>query len=346
MRGAVLLAVAALASAAAPAGRPVTAERARFLMGTTCRVEAAHTTRDLATRAADDALDEIARWESILSDYDPASELSRLNARGSSEAVPCSRELFGFLETSAGMSRETGGAFDITVGPLVDAYALRSGGRWPASREIAAARARTGSQKLALDPAGATARFLAVGMKLDPGAIGKGYALDAAARILERRGVAWGLIDFGGQISVVGAGLDGCGVEIAVASLGRDEPATRTLWLSGGSASTSGNDERGLIVGGRPLGHILDPRTGLPAAGAISVTVVAKSATVADALSTALFVLGPGRGEAVARRFGAEALFTVSADGGGTRALATPGFERLARTTCAPGPPAPGASIR
>ncbi|MBI3449329.1 MAG: FAD:protein FMN transferase [Acidobacteria bacterium] len=343
---ATLAAAALLSAVPAAAGSAVTAERARLLMGTTCRVEAAHTTRDLAARAADAALDEIARWESILSDYDPTSELSRLNARAPDGGVPCSRDLFGFLEASARLSAGTDGAFDITVGPLVDVYALRAGGRWPGESEIAAALARTGSPRMALDPATSSARFLAAGMRLDPGAIGKGYALDAATRLLEERGVAWGLIDFGGQIAVVGAGLDRCGVEIDLASRGRDEPAARTIRLAGGSASTSGNDERGLVVDGRLLGHILDPRTGLPASGSLSVTVVAKSATVADALSTALFVLGPERGFAVARRFGVEAAFTIpAADGGVPRTAATPGFERLERTTCAPGPPAPAAPI-
>jgi thiamine biosynthesis lipoprotein len=319
-------------------GRADTAERARYLMGTVCRIEAGHPLPDRAAPAIEAALDEVARWESILSDYDPESELSRLNAGATGGTFTCTRDLFAFLTESLDLSARTGGAFDITVGPLVDLYDLRNGGRWPAASEVRAALARTGWRRLGLDPAARTASFLTAGMRLDPGAIGKGYALDAAASVLRDRRVGWAVLDFGGQILVVGAGPSGCGVPIAIAAAGRSAPAAGRVFLRNASASTSGNDERGRIVDGRELGHILDPGSGAPANRALSVTVVAPTATLADAMSTALFVMGPDEGMRIAGGAGIEAIVTTGR-GGGTASRSTPGLDRLTRESCEAAPP-------
>jgi len=316
--------------------RGETAERARYLMGTTCAITADHSSREKAVSAIEAAFTEISRWESILSDYDDRSELSGLNASRKGEPFRCSEDLYGFLSRSLSLAAATRGAFDITVGPLVDLYAVRHGGRWPESRQIREALHSTGSGRLRLDPGSRTATFLEVGMRLDPGAIGKGLALDAATRLLRERGVAWAVLDFGGQIAVLGAGPGGCGVPVEIAPLGRDSARRTIVYLADASASTSANDERGLIVDGRPLGHILDPRTGLPADRVTSVTVVAPAGAVADALSTAFFVMGAGEPGAheIFLRFGAEGLFTLR-DADGYRTRPTPGFERLTHDRCA-----------
>lgn len=324
--------------------RAEAAERARYLMGTVCRIAADHRLPGRTAPAIEAAFDEIARWESILSDYDDGSELSRLNASETS-TFRCSPDLLGFLSLSLSLAAETDGAFDITVGPLIDLYALRSRGRWPPAAEIEGALKRTGWRRLLLDPEAATARFQAEGMRLDPGAAGKGFALDAAARVLRGNGVRWAMLDFGGQILDVGGGPGGCGVPVEIAAEGRESPARRLIHLREASASTSANDERGLIVEGRPLGHILDPRSGRPAEGLLSVTVVAPTGALADALSTALFVMGPDEGAAAASRLGVEALFTMKG-GRGRRYLSTPGFERLTRDPCAAEPPASAAPAR
>jgi len=330
--------VAAIAPAPAPpatapaAARSGTIERARYLMGTTCTIRA-ELPEGAAAGAVEAAFAEIARWESILSDYDPESELSRLDAADPGMPVACSQDLLSWLAGSLRLSAETAGAFDVTAGALVDAYALRRGGRWPSAEDLAEARRATGSSKVALDPARGTVNLTVAGMRLDPGGNGKGIALDAAGDILRARGARWAVLDFGGQILVVGSGPDGCGVPVEVAAFGRDSVEGIVIHLRDASVATSSNDERGLVVDGRPLGHILDPRTGLPATRVRRVTVVAPTAALADALSTAFFVMGPDEAAPVASRLGADALFT-SRDGGNPALIPTPGFGRLRRRNC------------
>ncbi len=327
------------ALAAAVVAQPAVTDRARYLMGTVCRIAAAHPEPGRAAALAEEAFAEIARWEAILSDYDPESELSRLNASAASGPFACSPELFAFLAEGASLAASTSGSFDPTVGALVDLYDVRGAGRWPPAGEVAAALGRTGYRRLEIDPSTRTARFLSQGMRLDPGAMGKGFALDAAAAILRAGGVEWALLDFGGQVLAVGAGPDGCGFPVEVASSGRSIPSRLEIRLRDASAATSANDERGRTPEGKPLGHIFDPRTGEPARGVVSVTVVAPTATLADALSTALFVLGPGEGPALAERAGVKALYTVE-ESGVLRAHPTPGFGRYFIKQCAGGAPA------
>lgn len=315
-------------------------ERARYLMGTVCRISALPEGPGDTAAIVERAFDEIARIESVLSDYDPGSELSILNAAGRG-THRVSIDLASFLESSLAISKVTAGAFDVTVGPLVDLYALRTGGRWPSPDEIRLALRRCGWAKVAIEGTGGEVRFFEDGVKLDPGGIGKGIALDAAARILREEGVHDALLDFGGQVLAVGSGSGGCGFRVDVAIEGREDVLDRPLFLADASASTSANDERGLIVDGRPLGHILDPRTGRPAAAARSVTVVAPTATRADAFSTALFVMGPDEGLEAARRLGVEALF-VTETNGAPAIRTTPRFMEFQREPCAgPAPAAP-----
>ena len=288
---AIAAALAAVTPAVPLAAQP--ASRARYLMGTVCEGTAYG---DQAGPALDAAFDEIARLEGILSDYRDDSELSRFNHHAAPAPFPCSADLYDFLAVSARLSALTGGAFDPTVAPLIQVWDLRGSGRIPSDQELGDARRRVGMPLLTLDSASRSARFGRAGMALDPGAIGKGYALDAAARVLRARGVTTALLDFGGQVLALGAppGAEAWTVEIAH-PLHREQPAL-TLRLRDASASTSGNSARGVRAGGRLLGHIVDPRTGRPTETTGSVTVVAPGATEADALSTALLVMGAEEG--------------------------------------------------
>ena len=273
-----------------------TVDRARVLMGTVCtaRVESADSAR--AVGAIGRAFDEIARLERVLSSWRDDSELARLNAAGT-ERFECSADLHAALDSSSVYAALTGGAFDPTVDPLERAWDLRGRGRVPSDRELDEALARVGWSGLVLEPGGRGARFARDRMSVDLGGIGKGLALDRAADRLRENGVERGLLNFGGETLALGAGWD-----VAVADpSARLTPAVR-LRVSSGAVSTSGQSERGIVVEGRRYGHILDPRTGRPVEAAGSVTVVARSATRADALSTALFVMGRERaGEFAAR---------------------------------------------
>ncbi|HET6371741.1 MAG TPA: FAD:protein FMN transferase [Candidatus Polarisedimenticolia bacterium] len=291
-----LLAISPATDAAAPVSR------ARYLMGTVCEGVAlpphpeGTDSEAEAAAALEAAFDEIARLERVLSDYRDDSELSRLNREGQAAPFRCTTDLFDLLQAAAGFSRDTQGAFDMTVGPLVAAWDLRGRGRVPDPAALASAREATGWDKLLLDSASGTVRFRVPGMRLDPGGIGKGYALDAAAGVLKRRGITRALLDFGGQILALGAPDGATAWEASIAHPLRRDLSAMSMALRDASISTSGNAEKGLVVEGRRLGHILDPRTGMPLATTASVSVVAPTAVEADALSTALLVMGPEAG--------------------------------------------------
>ena len=323
-----LVALTAALPARAAAVDRGTADRVRYLMGTTCRIAACHPAPGAAGAAIEEAFAEIARWESILSDWVDTSELSRLNAAAGRGAVPCSADLFAFLLEAGRFVERTGGAFDPSGGALVDIYDLRGNGRWPSSGEVSATLLRAGWRRVTLNEESRTVHLDAVGLRLDPGAIGKGWALDAAAARLRRSGVLWALLNFGGQVLAIGSGPDRNGFQVEVPVGSRASKRKASLRLIDASVSTSANDERGLIVDGTPLGHILDMRTGLPVTGMASVTVMAPSATIADVWSTALFVLGPRDGVASAARAGVEALFTLQAQESPDIVM-TPGFRRM-----------------
>jgi thiamine biosynthesis lipoprotein len=193
----------------------------------------------------------------------------------------------------------THGAFDLAAGSLVRAWGfLRREGRTPDDTELAAARAAAGMQHVELDPARPRVRFLRPGVEINPGAIGKGWALDRAVSYLSARGVASVLVH-GGQSSVLARGTQGPsggdrhGWRVGLRHPLRPGRRLATITLDDKALGTSGSGTQFFIDRGRRVGHILDPRTGLPAEGVISATVLAESAADADALATALYVLGP-----------------------------------------------------
>jgi thiamine biosynthesis lipoprotein ApbE/Na+-translocating ferredoxin:NAD+ oxidoreductase RnfG subunit len=250
--------------------------RKRYLMGTFCEITAYG---DEA--AVERAFDEIKRLEKVLSNYDERSELSRLNREGRRRAGP---DLLAFVRTSLEFSEKTGGAFDVTVEPLVELWGFKGGKhRVPSDAEIAAARARVGWKRVCVE--GDEVR-LEEGTRLDPGAIGKGIAVDRAADALRRAGVRRALVDFGSSLAALGRW------EVALKDPLRPERALGTVTLSDESVSSSGGYEKFFTAGGRTYGHILDPRTGRPAEGVAGTSVVAPTATESDAWSTAAFVLG------------------------------------------------------
>lgn len=252
----------ALLAAPLPPARAAAVTRARYLMGTTCEITA-HGPG--AGAAASAAFAEIERWDRTLSLYEEESEASTMNRSAARAPFPCSPELWEALSLALTLARESGGAFDPTV--------------LPAIRQGAGSLGLVGHEKVALDAARRTVSFAKEGMGLDFGAVGKGLALDHAARVLRERGTDSALINFGGQVYALGAppGLAAWAVEVP----GLDSP----LFLRSASASTSGNSER--------PGHIVSPWTGKPLRRDGSVTVVAPTGAEADAWSTALYVLGP-----------------------------------------------------
>ncbi len=239
--------------------------------------------------AAVDALDE--RW----SLYRPDSELSRLNRRaGSGTSVAVEPDLWALLETSTEVNAMTAGAFDITVGPLVRLWGFLEGRpRWPQPEEWAASRRRVGMENVELDPVSRKLRFQRPAMEIDLGAIAKGYVVDRLADRLRRAGVERFLVDFGGSSQyAAGAPPGQAGWYLYLRPTWDDRLPMKRIVARDLSLSTSGNDQRYWVHEGEVYGHVLDPRTGRPTSRRGSVSVIAPSATLGDALSTAFLVMG------------------------------------------------------
>lgn len=327
--------VAALAFAASLSYEPTlsTAERRVEVMGTTLDLVVRMKYRDDALAASEAALAEVRRAEALLTTWTPGGELWRVDDGAPGKPVAVSRELAQLLATDFAWVPRTHGAFDPTILPLTRAWNLRGKGRIPTPAELAAARKASGVDHFRVDASASSVTRLADDAGIDEGAWGKGYALELADRALRKAGVAGAILDLGGQVLAFGSDANERPWRVPVADPRDRQKTVAELGLANLSASTSGNSERGRIVNGRRIGHILDPRTGEPAADFGSVTVVAPSALVADILSTAFFVLGPEKGlalSAVLRREGVEneALFLV-VRGGALEAVSSPGIATL-----------------
>ncbi|MDB6067887.1 MAG: FAD:protein transferase [Pedosphaera sp.] len=288
-----------------------------------------HGTNPVSLRAAgEEALDEIERLEAQLSLYRPTSEIARVNALAAKEAVRVTPPVFRLLQQAQGLHRETGGAFDITIAPLVRCWGFMGGtGQMPEAGELAEARARVGMQWVELNEEDFTVRFAREGMMLDLGAIGKGYALERAAGLLREAGITSALLN-GGTSSVYALGKppDAECWRVAVecppqAKPDAEVPYSITVPLCDEAMSVSAVWGRSFEAGGKAFGHVLDPRNGLPVEGALLSVVVLSSATETDALSTALLVSGEAGYERMAGlRAGMRSLvMSGSASGDGLR---------------------------
>lgn len=303
-----VLAVILLAAVCLPFLTRQQTARTQFLMDTLVTITAPRS----AKAAVDDCFAELQRLDAMLSAYRPDSELSRVNAGAAQAPVAVSDELFALLHRAQEISAQTGGAFDVTMGPLIDLWDIRSGrGVVPDGAAVAAALQCVGYEKLELDAAAKTVYFTQPGMKLELGGIAKGYAGGRVRDILQSAGATGAIVDLGGNIVTVPRKN---GKPFAI---GLQDPAQphggyfTTVQAAGGqSVVTSGPYERYFEADGEIYHHIFDPETGYPArTGLQSVTVVSDDGTLADALSTALFVLGPDAGAEAARACGVQAVF-------------------------------------
>jgi FAD:protein FMN transferase len=341
--GAAVLLIALLAGGATLAAERMPAGRtagARFLMGTWLSIE----TEGSATESTFEAtFDEVERLDSVLSNWKTHSEVSRLNGEAARASFRCSPDLFDAVDAALRWARLTEGSFDPTVEPLVEALGLREGrdalpgdvpgraGATPAPMVPGGgapqARLPIGWWRVHLDRRSRSVRFDTPGVGIDLGGIGKGIALDAAARVLRGRGVRRALLDFGGQVLALGKPGDSRGWEVGVADPDDRGIAVGALRAADISVATSGNSERSVASARGVTGHILDPARQRPAGFPGSVTVVAPDATTADALSTALFVMGPDRGTTWAEARGIPALYLWHDASGRLRRKSTRVFE-------------------
>lgn len=265
--------------------------------------------------AGEEALAEIERLDAQLSLYHPPSELRGLNARAAREPVALEPRFFRLLQRAKQLGIETEGAFDLTVAPLLECWGFRGGtGAYPDPATVEAVRQKVGWSLLELDESNLTVRFRCPGVRLDLGAIGKGYALERAAAILEDHGVRRALLH-GGTSSVYGLGSppEASAWEVAIDHpLCSGIPLAR-VGLRDQALSVSAVTGKFFLWEGQRFGHIVDPRTGWPVREALLAAVVLPSPTDAEAWSTALLVLGPeGLGRLQERRPGARAWVACS----------------------------------
>ena len=255
---------------------------------------------EAAARAATDAaFERVEVLNSILSDYDPDSELSRLSrTSGTGRVVPVSADLWHVLALSQRVAERSDGAFDITIGPLVNLWRrARRKHELPAPEMIAEYRARVGFRQLRLDPAQRTAELLTPEMRLDLGGIAKGVAVDEALRVLAAHGIDRALVAASGDIGASGPPPDQPGWRIAVAALDvPDAPPAQLVWLKHSAVSTSGDTFQRVEIDGVRYSHIVDPRTGLGITDHSLVTVLGPDCTTTDSWETTITVLGPARG--------------------------------------------------
>lgn len=264
-------------------------------------VAARHRSRADLTRAVEAALDEVERLEAQLSEWREGTDVSEVNSRAGGAPVRVSAETFATLESAQWCSQVSSGAFDVTFNALHGLWDFKAARpRLPDPAEVARRVALIDHTKLRLDPVARTAQLETRGMKIGLGGIGQGIAVDRVCRVLEAAGLPDHLVDGSGDVKVCGSRGD------APWTVGVRHPRREALLCmveaAGHAIVTSGDYERFFVVDGRRYHHIIDPRTGYPARGAVSATVVAGTATEADALATAALVMGPVRGLAMLER--------------------------------------------
>jgi len=269
-------------------------DASRISMACEYAIEAYGPDADRLPRIVDEAFDEVDRIDRLMSHYNAKSPLSRVNREAAQHPVAVEPELFDFIADAMRYHRDSGGAFDITVGPLMKAWGFfRGEGRVPADGELAAARHHVGGAHVMLNPISKTIGFDEPGVELDLGGIAKGYAVDRVVGLLRRRQIAAALVSAGGStIYGLGAPPGRDGWDVMIQDPIDPRRVALTVQLKDRALSVAGSSEKSFEAGGLTYSHIMDPRTGRPAQGVLSVAVLASSGTAGDALDDAFFVLG------------------------------------------------------
>ena len=301
-------------------------------MGTVWTIKLFAADQKAADTAAETAFARIEQLNTILSDYNKDSQLSRLSATaGSGKTVPIAGDLLAVLTLSQKAAEESGGVFDITIGPCVQLWrAAKKTRRLPTAETLAAARASTGWEHLLLDTRAGTALLKKPGMLLDTGGIAKGYAQDEAMKLLrEKHGISSAMIDAGGGILVSGRppGREAWNIEVTKTS---DDDPSPILSVENLSVATSGDLHQTVEIDGRHYSHIIDKTTGLGMTTSVQATVVAPNAALADWLATTLCLMGPEKGLAWLKEKHPETQArVVQAGDSGPIIKTSAGFERL-----------------
>jgi thiamine biosynthesis lipoprotein len=251
------------------------------------------------------ALDEVDRIDRLMSHYKSDSQLSLVNREAAKSPVKVDPELFDFIAECLRYGRESDGAFDITVGPLMKAWGFfRGEGRMPTDAELADARNRIGYQHVILNRKEGTIHFDKAGVELDLGGIAKGYAVDRAVAVLKRHVVSSALVSAGGStIYALGAPPGKASWEIKVQDPVDQNRIAMTVRLKDQAFSVSGSYEKFFELDGVRYSHVMDPRTGRPVQGVLSVAVITDDGVSGDALDNVFYVLGVERSRNILSKF-------------------------------------------
>ncbi len=288
----------------------ITVTKTRLVLGTVVEITVQGKNRGLLSDAVSAAFLRISEIEKIADRNTVDSEISKLNSLamlGESKKIPVSRETLEMLNLARGVSESSGGAFDITVAPLVDLWNFKEGGqnrRIPEKGEIRERLKFVDYRNVIIDKSDNSISSDLAGIKLDLGGIAKGYAVDEAVLVLRGFGVESGVVNAGGDMAIIGNKVGGSPWVIGVQDPRDANKLIALLSLEDVSVVTSGDYERYFIHNEKRYHHIIDPNTGYPSNESISVTVIvkntaknkAKNTALADALATAIFVLGPEKG--------------------------------------------------
>ena len=249
----------------------------------------------LLRKVVEGAFDEVDRIDRLMSHYKPESPLSRLNRQAAQGPMKVEPELFDFIAECLRYSSVSQGAFDITVGPLMKAWGFfRGEGRMPSEQELSAARSCVGYQQVILNAPEQTIYFARPGVELDLGGIAKGYAVDRAVEVLRRGGISRALVSAGGStIYGLGAPPHEAGWEVKIQNPVAPDTTVLRVRLKDEALSVSGSYEKFFELGGHRYSHIMDPRTGRPVEGMLSVAVITDTGTAGDALDNVFYVQGP-----------------------------------------------------
>ncbi|MGH2272391.1 FAD:protein FMN transferase [Anaerohalosphaeraceae bacterium U12dextr] len=301
----------------------------RSVMGTFAQVTVAAASEEQAHSFITAAFAEMDKVNRIMNDWDPNSEISQLTQTAYPEPKVVSPELFEVIAASVEYSKLSEGAFDITVGPETQLWRqMQKTGQKPSPEALTTARAKVGYEKVTLNPAEKTVQFAVEGMKLDVGAIAKGYAVDIAMEAMRTQGAVAGMVDLGGNVRCFGPGPAGGNWYIGLRDPRHTEKTLIKLRLNEMAVATSGDYERYAVVDGQPQSHILNPKTSESVKELASVTIIAPTAMQADALSTAVSVLGKEKGLALIEKIpGVEAIVMTSAQP--DQRIETPGAKQF-----------------
>ena len=283
-------------------------------MGTIVELTAVAPSAALGNAAVTAGFQEIRRLEELLSTWIETSDLSRVNQAAGRQPVSVSPETFELLRRALEIADLTEGAFNIAIGPAVRLWRVTEATRIPTDLELAIAAEYVNYHAIKLDPSAQKVFLERPGMQLDVGGIGKGYAADKAAAVMQAAGATGGLVAAAGDFRVFGTRADGSRWPVGIQHPRKSAELLASLDASDEGISTSGDYERFFMKDGVRYHHILDPQTLQPARLCQSVTIIAPQATFADGLATGVFVMGPARGLALVERLGVGAVI-VDAEG-------------------------------